>query len=235
MMLSILNRWFAQLATDYADRVVRRRSRRESLCAKTLCAEIQTLEARQLLSGPALNIGPNHQGNFNIFLDGAASTVAGGNFGQVSPTLTNPSQTATLPFAYCIHIEEQISINTTYPSTTTFSTNVNNSANPPSGNPAQPGYVLAKPDLPAVNLNAIALLANQIGPTVGDVNLDGEHYFAGLALQAAIWDAEYEAPTSSGWSTNPFATGVNYSLLSISPLKFSGTPLSDFVNAYQAA
>jgi len=180
-----------------------------------IAASVESLESRQLLSGPTVNIGADFQGSFNMTVLGVARpTASGGDFRSATMTIPGASGPLALPFAYCIDPTMNIARSTNY-SVVIDSTTVYNSSNPPSGNAATPGYVTYLPSLSSVNTNALAYLAANIGPTVGDPFANATNYTAGMALQAALWYAEMEAPTATGWSTS--LKGTNFSITSVSP------------------
>ncbi|MBS0263260.1 MAG: hypothetical protein JSS02_15055 [Planctomycetes bacterium] len=197
----------------------------------TIAASVESLESRQLLSGPTVNIGTDFQGTFNTNVLGVSHpTFTGGDFRGATLTIPGVTGAQSLPFAYCVDPTINIARSTDY-SVVIDSTTVFNSANPPSGNSATPGYITHLPSLSSVNTNAIAYLAANIGPTVGDPYANATNYTAGMALQAALWHAEFEAPTATGWTTS--LAGTNLSISSVSPLKFSITQ-AQFNAAYQA-
>jgi hypothetical protein len=202
---------------------------------------VEGLEARQLLSGPTVNLGADFQAKYNVTLNGVNHpTYFAGDFDAVTITPAGSSTALNLPFTYCVDIPTDVALSTNYNA-------VVNSTNfaPPSGgynqDPRNTGVL-------AINTNAIAWLVAHEGK---QLNLTQQpDYVSGMALQVAIWEVEYNTPaTGLGWTdtlnpagynytgsspnTTPLLTGDHFTLNTISPLSFYTT--SSQKSAFQSA
>jgi hypothetical protein len=204
---------------------------------------VEGLEARQLLSGPTVNLGADFQAKYNLTLNGVNhGTYFAGDFDAVTITPAGSSTALNLPFTYCVDIPTDVTLSTNYNA-------VVNSTNfaPPSGgynqDPRNTG-------VGAVNTNAITWLMAHEGK---QLNLTQQpDYVSGMALQVAIWEVEYNSPaTGVGWTntlnpagynytgkspnTTPLLTGDHFTLNTISPNSFYLNSNSKIQAALQAA
>jgi uncharacterized repeat protein (TIGR01451 family) len=208
-----------------------------------LPAMVESLEQRQLLSNATVQViasipnSTGFQGTFNVTLNGVNHpALAAGQFDNVHLTPAGASQYTQIS-AYCVGIDQDLDLATAPVfSATVNSTTVYGSAGP-SGNASFPGYITAlSATLTGTGTNAIAWLIANEGPS-GDAAANETQYALGMALQAAIWHVEYEAPVpGTGWSDNAFAVGTHLTLNSISPRQFNGggsTIQADFQADYK--
>jgi hypothetical protein len=191
----LLNRIGSRPVASRRGRRLPRQRARASQSGFTISAMVEGLESRQLLSGPTVNIGADFQANYNVKLDTTTRAPFGaGDFDTTTITLPGGGSAVSLPFAYCVDIPSGILNNTNY----NAAVNSTNFAAPSGGYIQDPH----NPVVASINTNAIAWLAANIGPTIGNpqlsgpVNNPGSNYAAGMALQVALWQAEYEAPGS---------------------------------------